>query len=285
MTRTSRALLAAVFTALASVAILATLLAGYASRVLVSSSSFTDRAVGVVRNGAVESLIAGTVTDRVVAIAGGGSSVRPTIEQSVHSALSNPQITREIRASAGSLQAQLMSGTANSLTLTLADAGPAIAASVGSRSPQLAAALGGIGPITVLSVAIPASDSRLVHDVSRAAHDWQALLGIAAALGLLALIVTPDRARTLRRLGVGALMGGLLTAAVYLAGRRLVVDAFTAQDARTVAAAAWSAYLGGLVTWGLVLAAGGALVAVAATLGVSLRRARVSYDRVDRPWP
>lgn len=273
-----------VMTALASVAILATLLTGYANRVLVSSSNFSDRAVSVVQSGAVRALIISTVTGHVVAATGGQTSLQPTIEQAVGTALSSAQINREIRRSAASLQSQLMSGTANSLTLTLPDAGPAIAASVGSQSPELAAALRGIGTITVVSVPIPSSDATLVHDAVRAARDWLILLILAVGLALMALVITPHRARTLRRLGIGALVSGLLTVAVYFVGRQLVVDAFSNQTAQAVARGAWSMYVGGLETWGFVLAAIGVLVAAAASVARAPARSQAAYDPLDRTW-
>ena len=57
MTNTGRKLMAAIVAALASVAILITLLAHYADHILVNSSSFANRAVSVVQTPGVESMI------------------------------------------------------------------------------------------------------------------------------------------------------------------------------------------------------------------------------------
>ncbi len=65
---------------------------------------------------------------------------------------------------------------------------------------------------------------------------------------------------------LGAFVSGLLGAAIYLVGRGIVVNEFSTPSARTAARAAWSIYLGGLETSGLVLAGLGALVAVVAVL-------------------
>ncbi len=111
-----------------------------------------------------------------------------------------------------------------------------------------------------------------MHHVTRAARDAWLLLAITVALVLLALTVSPNRLRTLRRLGLGALAGGLLAAAGYLIGREVAFSRFSDQDTRAAARAVWNIYLGGLLTWGLVLAGAGLVLAATS----SLRRPRAS---------
>jgi hypothetical protein len=265
MKSTSRAFLAAVVTGLASVAILVTLLAHYAS-VLANPSGFASRAVSVVHTGAVESLIVDSVTNRLVGEAGDQAVAQPTIKEGVREALYDRQITREIRAAAETLQSELASGQANALTLTLPDIGPATAASLESRSPQLAEVVSRTGTITVLDVRIPSTATTAIHDLAVVGRDSSLLIVLSAAMMALALILSPDRRRTLLGLGLGAFAAGLLAAAIYLIGRALVVDQFSLPAARTAAHAAWNAYLGGLESSGLVLAGIGAVVAAVAAL-------------------
>ena len=277
MTRTSRRFLAAVVTMVASVAICVTLLAYYANHVLANSGSFSGRAVNVVLSNGVESLIVDRVTDRVSEVVGNETSAQPAIEDAVRQALSNGQVSATIRAAAVSLQNQLTSGDANSLTLTLPDIGASMASSVESTSPELADELRGIGTVTVLDVPIPSAEASAFHDLAIAGSDSSLLLVLTGALAMLALVISPDRRRTICGLGLGALAGGLLAAAIYLVGRGLVVQEFSGQDARTAARAVWSVYLGGLETWGLVLAGLGAVISVVAALaraGRSRRRIR-----------
>ena len=270
MKSTSRTLLAAVVTVLASVAIFVTLLAHYAN-VLTNSSSFSSRAVKVVHTGAVESLIVDTVTGRLVDEVGNEASVQPIVSDAVHRALSNGQIDGEIRAAANSLQNELASGQASALTLTLSDIGSAIAPTIRPISPQLAEVVSQVGTITVLDVPIPPSAASALHALSVLGRDSSLLIVFSAALVSLALLLSPDRRRTLLGLGLGAVVSGLLAAAIYLIGRGLVVNEFSAPAAQTAARAAWRVYLGGLETSGFVLAGLGAVLAMAA---VVLRRGR-----------
>lgn len=221
----------------------------------------------------VETQIVRTVTDRVLAGTGGAVAVQPLVDRAVRAALANGRWDGEIRAAAGLLHRELLSGTANSLTLTLPEAGQAIAATVGSGNPRLAAALRGLGSITVLDLRIPPTDARILRRVTRAAQQAWLLLVITVALVLLALTISPDRLRTLRGLGLGALAVGLLVAAGYLVGRGVVASRFSEHDPRAAARAVWTVYLDGLLTWGLVLA--GVNLVIAGVASVLLSRASV----------
>ncbi len=243
---------------------LVTLLAYYADHALVNSSDFSDRAVTVVHTGAVDSLIVDTITNRLLADVGDQQSLQPLIKTGVREALSNGQVTAEIRAAAAALQSQLVSGHANSLTLTLPDAGSSIASSIESRSPELAAVVSRIGTVTVLDVHIPSPAAKAVHTLATLGRNSALLLVVTIALAALALIISPDRGRTLIGLGLGAFASGLLAAAAYFVGRGVVVNEFSAPEARTAAQTAWNVYVGGLETWGFVLAGIGAVTACAA---------------------
>ncbi len=274
MKSTSRTFLAGLATVVASVAIFVTLLAQYA-RVLSESSSFSNHAVTVVHSGAVEALIVNTVTGRVLDEVGNNANVQPLVQIAVRDALSNGRITAEVRGAAQTLQRELASGQANALTLTLPDIGSAIAPSVESTSPQLAEVVSQIGTVTVLDVPIPSTVSSVIHGLAVAGRDSTLLIVFSAAMVALALLLSQDRRRTLLGLGAGAVVSGLLAAAIYLIGRGLVVNQFSDPAAQTAARAAWNVYLGGLETSGLVLAGIGAAVAVVA---VMLRPRRSSRD-------
>jgi hypothetical protein len=261
----SRGFLALVATLLTSVAILITLLAHYAN-VVSSSATFSNRAVQLVHTGAVRSLIVDNIANRLLGEVGNQASLQPVITEAVSEAMDNQRISDEVSAAASSLHNQLVSGHANALSLTLPDIGPAIAAVVQSRSPQLAAEVSRVGSITVVDVPIPSSASSAIHDLAQVGRDASLLIILSAALAALALLLSTDRRRTIAGLGLGAVVAGLIAAAAYIGGRGVVVNEFSAPAAQTAARAAWSIYLGGLETSGLVVAAVGALVAVSATV-------------------
>jgi len=264
MRRSGRSLLAAAVTGLTGIVMLIAVLAHYAS--VMSSPGFSARALRVVSTGPVRSLIVENIDGRVLAVTGNQSGIQPLISVAVEQALSDSRVRADIRAAAESLQSQLVSGDAHSLTLSLPDIGPAIAASIQGRSPQLAAELARIGTITVLDVRIPPSAAQALNDLARLGRDASLLVVLTVVLGALALLLSTNRRLTAVWLGVAALVSGLLAEAAYLAGRGLVTDQFSSTNARTAAGVAWRVYLGGLGTTGLVLAAAGALAAATASL-------------------
>jgi hypothetical protein len=271
---TGRRFVAGVVTLLACVAILVTLLAHYADNLAGNSASFAGRAVSVVRTPGVESMIVSTITDRIQADTGRGAAAQPLVQEAVQEALTSPEVSDEIQAAATSLQSQLLSGTADRLTLTLPDFGSRLAPVIESRSPELAVVVRNLGTVTVVDVAIPSSDASAVHDLAELGRDATLLLVLSVALIALALLLSPDRARTLRALGAGVALCGVAAAAAYLAGRQVVVGEFSSTVARTAARAVWSTYLGGLETWGFVLAGVGIAVALLAATQVRSRRAQ-----------
>lgn len=277
MRSSPRSFLAAVVSFVACVAVLVTLLAHYAN-VLTSSASFSNRAVSLVQTSGVQSLIVDAVTNRVLAEVGDQTSVRPVVEDAVSRAMSNPQITGEIRAAAGLLQSELVSGEANALTLTLPNIGAAVASVVRPTSQQLAAIVSRIGTITVVDVPIPPGASSSIHDLATLGQDFQLLVVLSALLIVLALMISADRWRTLMWLGFGALVSGVLVVVIYLVGREVVVAEFSNLAARAAARAAWGVYLQGLESSGLLLAAVGAALAALSAL---IHRQRRQYSRAS----
>lgn len=273
MTHTSRTVAAAGLSLLAIIAILATVLAQYTHQVLVNPAGFANRAVSVVRNQDVELLVVERVTSQVAQATGDAAAIQPLAEDAVTRLLSNGEVIGQIRATALSLQRQLVSSGANSLVLTLPDLGSSLAASAGAVNPEVTDELRRIGSLTVVDVAIPSADAQVIHDIAAFGQEASLLLWVTVALVLLALSISPRRAHTLRTLGVGALLSGLIAAAIALGGRELVSEEFSSQNGRAVADAAWTLYVGGLETWGFVLAGVGAGVTAIGMAG--RRRARL----------
>lgn len=277
MNSAARRALAGCATMLASGSLFLTVLARYATTI--DSARFAGRALSVVRTDPVESLIVSNVARRLVASAGSQvteNSVRPLIDEAVRAALASEEVAAQVRDAAASLQRQLLSGQPSGLTLRLPEIGPAVAASVQSRSPQLAAEAETLGSITVVAVRIPPSAAQALNDLAYLGRDATLLIILTIALAALALLLSPNRRRTLIGVGAGACLSGLLAAAAYLGGREVVLSEFSSEDARIVASATWSVFLGGLEALAFGLAAGGAAAATVAAVARDASSARSS---------
>ncbi len=269
-------------TVLASGSLLLAVLAHYATAI--DSARFAGRAASVVRTGAVESLIVSRVARELTAVGGSQSSegtVSSLVDEAIRAALAGGQVTAQVRGAAASLQRQLLSGQAGSLALTLPEIGPSIAASLRSRSAELAAEAESLGSITVVDVRVPPSAAQAFTGLAYLGRDATLLIILTAALALLALLVSPERRRTMIGLGAGICVSGLLAAGAYLGGRELVLSQFSSEEARTAAGATWDVFLGGLEALGFGLAAGGAAVA-AVTVSAGAGRPTRAETRTGR---
>ena len=92
---------------------------------------------------------------------------------------------------------------------------------------------------------------------------WVAAI-VAMLLALAAIWVSADRRATIRRLGFGLAVGGLVIVAVYVIGGVVVRHAAPAGRG-AVAAAVWRSFLGGLRGQALIAATAGAVVAAIAS--------------------
>ncbi|WP_249020041.1 hypothetical protein [Conexibacter sp. S30A1] len=260
-----RALLAALLSVLASVAMLLALIAG--SVTTLTGSGFAGRALRVVEAGPLRSTVISTVTDHVLAVTGNQATVTPIVTQAVGEALSSPVVNAEIDAAARSLQSQLESGQTGVLRLTLPDVGPKLGRLVAGRSPQLAAILDRIGTVQVVDIPLPPAASTAGRDLALLGRDSTLAIVLCVVLAGGALLISPSRWGTLQGLGIGAIASGLIAVGVYLVGGNLVTGSFSLPLAQTAARAAWDSYLGGLEPAGLTLAGAGLAALVLGGVG------------------
>ena len=260
-----RALLAALLSVLASVAMLLALIAG--SVTTLTGSGFAGRTLRVVEAGPLRATVISTVTNHVLAVTGDRAAVTPLVSQAVDEALSSAPVRAEIDAAARSLQSQLESGRTSVLRLSLPDVGPRLGGLVAPRSPQLAAILDRIGTVQVADIPLPAGASTAAHDLSLVGGDSTLAIVLCVLLAGGALLISPSRWGTLQGLGIGAIASGLVAAGIYLIGGNLVSGSFSLPLAQTAARAAWDSYLGGLEPAGLTLAGAGLAALVLGGVG------------------
>ena len=146
----------------------------------------------------------------------------------------------------------------DTVTLTLVDLGTVLTAALEVIDPELATEVRARRPSTVLRDKIVGGDLLRVSGVLA----WlAAALALAAAIA--AVVVSPDRRRTVSRLGLAAVVAGLVVVAVELIAKGVVLGRI-GDDERAAAGAVWDAFFGDLRTAGWVLAGCGAIVAAAA---------------------
>jgi hypothetical protein len=249
----------------ALVALLLALLAGYADRAIFSSDQFADRAVAALQDERVRDRAATKLTDEVVlAQAGDLLAARPLIEQAAAGVVGGAAFRQLFRAAVRDVHAATFEGDADTITLTIADAGTVVAAAVEVLRPSLAEQIRADERITLVREGL---DERAA-DAVRLAEDLRVIAPLlallAVALAAAGVWLASDRRRAVGRLGVGTAGVGVVIVLGYAAARWAVLREIAAPEDRAAAAGIWDAYLDDLRTAGWVLAGAGAVIAAAA---------------------
>jgi hypothetical protein len=274
--------LATFLVVVAAVLLTAATLAGYARRAFFDSDEFADRATATLGDPSVRSLVGERVTDDVVLRHKADLlSVRPVIASAVEGIVGGGAFRSLFRRAALDAHRAVFHRDQNTVVLTLADVGTVVGAAAQALRPDLARQVEDSGRVAVVERDLSSAGgkaARIASDV-RVLAIVLAVLTIAAAVG--ALAITPDRRHTASRLGVAVAVVGVLVVVTYTIARAVVLGRFHDPDERAAAGAVWSAFLGDLRTWGLLLAGSGAAIAAAAA---SLVRPVAVEGTLVRAW-
>lgn len=261
-----RRLAASALVVLASLAILLALVAAYAREAAVDSDQFANRATAALRDDSVRALIAQKVTDDVVLKNKADLiAARPLIESVASEVVGGRAFTGLFRNAVRDLHRALFKRDKNTVTLTIADVGTVLAAALEQVRPPLARRLRSTERVEVVRDDIGSLSATLADIAERVRLLAIFLIVLSLALVAGALVVSPDRRRTVIELGVGAAVAGGLLVVAYAIARSAAVNHVDGPDEQAAARAVWDAFLGDLRTEAWILAGSGAVVAAAAS--------------------
>ena len=258
--RTARGLVwAAVVLAVVAVAL------SYLGRAVLRPGPFADRAVAALRDPAVQTDVADHVTDAVTGIGGGDLvAVRPLVRSVAGGIVGGQAFAALFRRAILEAHDAVVRRGDGRLLITVGDLGVLVQGVLERLAPAAARRIGAERASTLLTV----DPGGAVIDVVQAvravyAASWLlAVLGAIAAAG--ALLLSDDRRRSARQLGIGLAVGGVVLALLVIVGRAIAVQVAPAGRGPAVGAV-WTAFLGGLRVQALLLAGTGAIVAGAAS--------------------
>jgi hypothetical protein len=282
-----------VLAVLAAVALLAGLIAGYASLTLFDSDEFSERATAALEDDAVKAEIGRRVTDDLVLRAQADLvGFRPLIESVVEGIVGAGVFQDLFRTAARDVHSGLVEGNQNTATMTLADAGVVIRGALQALAPQLSKQIGGSVDIDVVAIEPPDWFTALVQ----AGHDLTGISLFLLALGLvlaaIAIWRSRDRRRTLLTFGIAVVGAGVIAAVALGVIRTLLLARIEDTGIRDAGHAIWDAYVGDLRDALYLFAACGAVLAAAASsllravdVGAPLRRGwAMIADVPERTW-
>jgi hypothetical protein len=251
-----RGYFAATCVVLGIVALTLGVLLAYASRVVFNSEAFADRVAASLAHPGVAALIADRVTDGLIAKQRDLTAFGPIISGATRALVASEPFRGIVRRAARTSHEAVMSGRAKRMLLNVADVGVILHSAL-STHPELAKK---IPP--KISALVGNSDEapggQMAVDVMRVARRSRlsalALIVFGVGMSVLGLMLSPARRTTLFRLAQPR---------DYCAGVALdrefggEVLAHLARDPAVGRAVAglWSAFLGGFMTWALILGA------------------------------
>lgn len=142
--------------------------------------------------------------------------------------------------------------------------GTVVAAALQEVRPKLAKRVNSTGKVELLNRDIGAAGGALARAADKVRFLALALLVLTVALVAGAIVVAPDRLRTVVQLGLGVAAGGVLLVVAYSVARSYAVGQVDGADNRAAAGAVFDAFLSDLRSLAWLMAGSGAVVAAAA---------------------
>ncbi len=256
---------------LAGLAVFSLLLATtayYADRAIFDTEGFSDRAVSVLDDGAVQDQIATSITDAVIAEDPNAVAVRPLIEAVAGGLVGSAALQGLLESGVADVHRTVVKGEQDTLVVTLSDIGVLLRGALESAAPGVARQIPRTLDAEVLtSGKVEDPEEGLFIDLTQIAEDLEVLhwVGLLLALGLAAgsIALAPTRLAGLRRIGRSLAIGSVAAIVVWQLGRVLATASLDADDADAVRAI-WDAFLGDLRIWFLVLAGAGVVLTAVA---------------------
>jgi hypothetical protein len=262
---------------------LSTCLAWWASG-LADAETFAAQATAALGEDEVNQLVAERLVDRYANDTVLGTSARPAAVAVTRSVISSDEFAGVFQSAVRTAHEQLVSDRDDSVTVAVAGAAPLL-------EPVLDDSGSSDSPPPSSGVLAVVDDPALV----RAAHVLSVMdtLAWACAAGWLlasavAVMLATDRRRTIRRLGFGLFVAGLVLVAGVAVGRAAAGHGEPA-DVRAAAGATVTVFTATLRRLGLVIALLGAVVAICAATappsGAGLAHSTANQMRSVANWP
>jgi hypothetical protein len=259
-------------TAMVVVSVVLTIVAlvlSYAGRAVLRSQPFADRAVAALRQPAVSDEVADRLADAVVGAGSGDlATLRPLVRAATGSIVSSPAFQALLRRAVFEAHVAVVQRHDHALAVNVADAGVLVAGLLRRFAPAAARRVGAERAEHLLTL----EPGEVVLSAVRTARRVYTLAWVLAVIALLlalgAIWQSRARRRTVRRLGAGLALGGLVVVGLYIIGGAVAAQLAPAGRGAVVAAL-WQTFLGGLRVQALWVTAAGAVVAALAAQPVA----------------
>lgn len=262
-----RTVVIALCSVLCLLAITSSLLLFYISRVFFHPQAFADRVAASLAEPGVSALVATRITDSLIQQRPNLVAFRPIILGTTESLISSAPFRAVVRRAAKAAHRTMISQMGKDISLSVGDASVILQSAL-SNTPKLAEKIPA-RVTTLLGSSNEAPGGRIIVRLVRFAHNLRigafALLVFGIIIGGTAFVFVVDRRRFLLRLGIAlAIIALILRLAVRFGGKFLAIFAKDDMVGGAIAGL-WHAFLSGFMTWALILAAIGLMIAAGVT--------------------
>ena len=262
-----RRLLSRLLAGLAVFAVIFASLAAYAEQTLFDSKNFSNRAVSVLDDPAVQDQLAAAITDAAIAQVPNAVAARPLIESVAGLLVRSPALQSLLASGVEDVHATVIAGSTDTLVVTLKNVGILIRQGLQAAAPKLADEISRQLDIDLIEEGDGDTEGILI-DAAQVGHDLDIAHWIALVIALLAaggsIHFAASRLAGVRRIGRSLAIGAFAAIVLWQIGRSALISGFDG-DAAEVAKAVYNAFLVDLRTWFLVLAGSGIVITAGAS--------------------
>jgi hypothetical protein len=249
------------------IALLTGFLLSYSSRTLFTADIFADRVAASLENPGVASLVAGRVTDALVAGHRDLTPYRPILLGAVRAVVTSDPFRGIVRRAARTAHETIMSEESSEVVLTISDIGAVLEGALASQ-PEIASRVPADVPAAVVALEdLPVGD--LSVRLLKAAHrldSWRlAFWLLGPALMSLGLLLSVHRLRTLLQQGLALIFISVALFVIFRFGGNMIARATPDADVAGAIIGLWSTFTSGFLTWVFVLSGLGLIVVAGAT--------------------
>ncbi len=258
-----RTIAAAAGSVLCLLAITGCVLLAYTARVLFRPEVFAEKAAASLSEPGVAALLATRLTDSLIEQRRDLIAFRPIILGTAESLVTSAPFRAIVRRAAKTAHETMISETGKDISLSVADASVILRSAL-ATTPELAKKIP-VKATTTLASSNEAPGGRIIVRILKSARNLRigalTLLLFGLLMGAVSFVLATNRRQFLLRIGITlAVIAVILRLAVRFGGNGL---ALLAKDDLVAGAIAglWHAFLGGFMTWALVLGGVGLVLA------------------------
>ncbi|MCI0450907.1 MAG: hypothetical protein L0Z51_00795 [Candidatus Latescibacteria bacterium] len=239
----------------------------YASRTLFDPSRFSQRTADSLAEPAVARVVAGEVTDQIIAARRDLTAYRPVIVGTVEYIVSSAPFRALVRRAAKKAHATLISETGESISLAVADLGVVVRNAL-AMYPQIAEKIPEKAQL-VLGSPEDWPNGKLLHRVLRVGHRLRVRsvvwLSVGFATGVIGLWLSRRRDGYLLRVGIGLAITAFVVGLVARFGGHVIAALTDSPVVSDLVRGMWPVFVGPLALRMLILAAIGLVLVAGVT--------------------